>query len=135
MKPVMQYSDFREFLRDFYQERKPYGFSFREFSKLAGYSSPVFLKLVIEGKANLSERGTERVANATGLVGADVEYFRILVAMNQSKKAEEKKGYTLSFLPFSSVLKTLLFCTDLNNLIYFILTIPICQHLLNRLPP
>ncbi len=87
----MQYSDFREFLRDFYQERKPYGFSFREFSKLAGYSSPVFLKLVIEGKANLSERGTERVANATGLVGADVEYFRILVAMNQSKNAEEKK--------------------------------------------
>ena len=103
MKPVMQYSDFREFLRDFYQERKPYGFSFREFSKLAGYSSPVFLKLVIEGKANLSERGTERVANATGLVGADVEYFRILVAMNQSKNAEEKK---LLFKELRSIAKS-----------------------------
>ncbi len=91
MKPVMQYTDFREFLKDFYQERKPYGFTFREFSKLAGYSSPVFLKLVIEGKANLSEVGTERVANATGLASADAEYFRILVAMNQSKDAEQKK--------------------------------------------
>lgn len=91
MKPVMQYTDFREFLKDFYQERKPYGFTFREFSKLAGYSSPVFLKLVIEGKANLSEVGTERVANATGLASTDAEYFRILVAMNQSKDAEQKK--------------------------------------------
>lgn len=87
----MQYTDFREFLKDFYQERKPYGFTFREFSKLAGYSSPVFLKLVIEGKANLSEVGTERVANATGLASTDAEYFRILVAMNQSKDAEQKK--------------------------------------------
>lgn len=92
MKPVMQYTDFREFLKDFYQERKPYGFTFREFSKLAGYSSPVFLKLVIEGKANLSEVGTERVANATGLASTDAEYFRILVAMNQSKDAEQKKA-------------------------------------------
>lgn len=92
MKPVMQYTDFREFLKDFYQERKPYGFTFREFSKLAGYSSPVFLKLVIEGKANLSEVGTERVANATGLAPTDAEYFRILVAMNQSKDAEQKKA-------------------------------------------
>jgi len=91
MKPVMQYTDFREFLKDFYQERKPYGFTFREFSKIAGYSSPVFLKLVIEGKANLSEVGTERVANAIGLASADAEYFRILVAMNQSKDAEQKK--------------------------------------------
>lgn len=91
MKPVLQYSDFREFLRDFYQERKAHGFSFREFSKAAGYSSPVFLKLVIEGKANLSEAGTERVAQATGLVGADAEYFRILVQMNQAKDSGEKK--------------------------------------------
>lgn len=88
----MQYTDFREFLKDFYQERKPYGFTFREFSKLAGYSSPVFLKLVIEGKANLSEVGTERVANATGLASTDAEYFRILVAMNQSKDTEQKKA-------------------------------------------
>ena len=88
----MQYMDFRKFLKDFYLERKPYGFSFREFSKLAGYSSPVFLKLVIENKANLSEIGTERVANAVGLTGTDAEYFRILVSMNQSKSAEQKKS-------------------------------------------
>lgn len=91
MKPVLQYSDFRGFLRDFYLERKAHGFSFREFSKAAGYSSPVFLKLVIEGKANLSEAGTERVAQATGLAGMDAEYFRILVQMNQAKDSGRKK--------------------------------------------
>lgn len=92
MKPVMHYTDFRLFLQDFYAERKPYGFSYREFSRLAGYSSPVFMKLVMEGKANLSEAGTERVAHATGLIGKDVEYFRALVAMNQSKDASQKKA-------------------------------------------
>lgn len=91
MKPVMHYSNFREFLRDFYLERKASGFSFREFSKMAGYSSPVFLKLVIEGKANLSPVGTERVANAVGLAGADLEYFRALVSMNQCGDEQNKK--------------------------------------------
>ena len=91
MAPVMQYADFRKFLRDFYAERKPYGFSYREFSQIAGYKSPVFMKLVIEGRANLSEIGTERVANALGLAGADLNYFRLLVAMNQSKDPAEKK--------------------------------------------
>ena len=87
----MRYSNFREFLRDFYLERKASGFSFREFSKMAGYSSPVFLKLVIEGKANLSPVGTERVANAVGLAGADLEYFRVLVSMNQCSDEQNKK--------------------------------------------
>ena len=91
MQPVMQFNDFREFLKAFYAERKPSGFSYREFSKLAGYSSPVFLKLVIEGKANLSEAGAERVANAIGLTGSDLLYFRFLVQMNQEKNAAKKK--------------------------------------------
>lgn len=91
MKPVMQYMDYRKFLRDFYAERKPSGFTFREFSRLAGYSSPVFLKLVMDGKANLSEAGTERVALASGLVGSDAAYFRTLVAMNQCRDEAQKK--------------------------------------------
>ncbi len=58
MKPVIEYNNFREFLRDSYQERKfRTGFTWRDFAKAAGYSSPVFLKLVCDGKANLSEVG------------------------------------------------------------------------------
>lgn len=94
MKPVMEYQNYREYVRDFYAERKDRsGFTWRDFAKAAGYSSPVFLKLVCDGKTNLSEVGVERMAAAMGLVGADLQYFRVLVAFNQAKKQAEKKSF------------------------------------------
>ncbi|MBQ3776795.1 MAG: TIGR02147 family protein, partial [Fibrobacter sp.] len=92
MKPVMEYNNFRIYMRDFYSEHKDRsGYTWRDFAKAAGYSSPVFLKLVCDGKANLSEVGVERVAAAMGLVGVDLQYFRLLVAFNQSKDSSAKK--------------------------------------------
>ena len=92
MKPVMEYTSYRVYIRDYYAERKErYGFTWRDFAKSAGYSSPVFLKLVCDSKANLSEAGIERVASAMGLVGVDLQYFRHLVAFNQEKSSAAKK--------------------------------------------
>ena len=92
MKPVMEYQNFRVFIRDFYTERKDRsGFTWRDFARDAGYSSPVFLKLVCDGKANLSDVGLERTAAAMGLTGVDLQYFRELVAFNQSKDSAAKK--------------------------------------------
>ena len=93
MKPVMEYNNFRIYVRDFYSEHKDRsGYTWRDFAKAAGYSSPVFLKLVCDGKANLSEVGVERVAAAMGLVGVDLQYFRLLVTFNQSKDSATKKA-------------------------------------------
>lgn len=93
MKPVMEYQNFRLFMRDFYAERKlRSGFTWRDFAKAAGYSSPVFLKLVCDGKSNLSDVGVERVASAMGLVGVDLQYFRALVNFNQEKDSSKKKA-------------------------------------------
>ena len=92
MKPVMEYTSYRIYIRDYYTERKERsGFTWRDFAKAAGYSSPVFLKLVCDSKANLSEAGIERVASAMGLVGVDLQYFRHLVAFNQEKSSAAKK--------------------------------------------
>ena len=92
MKPVMEYQNYRVYIRDFYAERKVRsGFTWRDFAKAAGYSSPVFLKLVCDGKSNLSEVGVERVASAMGLVGVDLQYFRLLVEFNQEKDSAKKK--------------------------------------------
>lgn len=91
MKPVLEYTSYRVYIRDYYTERKERsGFTWRDFAKAAGYSSPVFLKLVCDGKANLSEAGIERVASAMGLVGVDLQYFRQLVAFNQEKSSSTK---------------------------------------------
>lgn len=93
MKPVMEYNNFRLLVRDFYTERKlRSGFTWRDFAKAAGYSSPVFLKLVCDGKTNLSEVGVERVASAMGLVGVELLYFRLLVSFNQEKNPEKQKA-------------------------------------------
>ena len=92
MKPVMEYQNFRIFMRDFYTDRKTRsGYTWRDFAKAAGYSSPVFLKLVCDGKANLSKVGVERVAQAMGLAGVDLQYFRLLVDFNQEKDSLKKK--------------------------------------------
>lgn len=92
MKPVMEYNNYRLYVRDYYMERKVRsGYTWRDFAKAAGYSSPVFLKLVCDSKANLSEVGVERVASAMGLVGADLQYFRLLVSFNQEKDTKKQK--------------------------------------------
>ena len=76
MKPITEYQNYREYMRDFYEERKRSSlFSWREFSKLAGFSSPNFMQLVCEGKSRLSKTGVGKVADAMGLAGADRDYF------------------------------------------------------------
>src|SRR3712207_6290281 len=56
MKTIYQYSDHKIFLRDWFLERKksPSGFSYERFSQLAGLGSPNYMKMVIEGKRNLT---------------------------------------------------------------------------------
>jgi uncharacterized protein (TIGR02147 family) len=48
MKPITEYQDYRRYMQDFYDERKKFGFTWREFSKEAGFASPSYLKLVCE---------------------------------------------------------------------------------------
>ena len=94
MKPITSYLDFREYLRDFYIEKKnSTKFSYREFSKAAGFSSPVFIKLVIDGKANLAQSGTTKLCNAMGLKNWERRYFKNLVNFGQAKTIETKISF------------------------------------------
>jgi uncharacterized protein (TIGR02147 family) len=93
MKPrVFEYTNYRSFLRDLYDFEKAAQkkFSFRYFSKQAGFSSPNFLKLVIEGKRNLSVESIERFAKALKLTREEAPFFRALVLFNQAATAEER---------------------------------------------
>ena len=93
MAPIIEYIDYRKYIRDFYVERKAgrFGFSWGAFAKLARISSPVFLQYVCEGKKNLSETTAPQVATAMGLVGYEVNFFQLLVAFDNAKDAENKK--------------------------------------------
>jgi uncharacterized protein (TIGR02147 family) len=92
---VYGYTDYRAYLRDFYEFRKDgqHGYSFRAFSKSAGFTSPNILKLVIEGERNISPEATQKFIKALGLKGQMAEYFDALVRMNQAKADADKEHY------------------------------------------
>ena len=92
MKPVTEYMDYREYIRDYYTERKTFGFSWNAFASSAGFSSPVFLQYVCEAKKNLSEKTASQVASAMGLVGYEVDFFKLLVAYGNAKDDKSKKA-------------------------------------------
>ena len=102
---IFEYDNYRAYLGDLYKlykETKPH-FSYRYFSQKAGFRSPNFLKLVIEGKRNLSPESIEKFANALKLGKKEAEFFRVLVHLNQARTVGEKKIYAeqlMQFRPF-----------------------------------
>lgn len=95
MKHIFDYNNYREYLQEYYEYHKVHtvGFSWREFSKLCGYKSPVFIKLIVENKTNLSAEGIEKIIDALNFEGRERTYFRILVNFNQAKDSKSKKNY------------------------------------------
>jgi len=106
MKPIIEYSDFRQYMRDYYEERKRRSaFSWREFSKITGFSSCSYMKVVCDGKSKLSKIGVERVGAAMGLAGFEMEYFRAMVQYGQAESAEAKKEAFRNMLAIAKVHK------------------------------
>ena len=106
MKPIIEYSDFRQFLLDYYEERKrSSAFSWREFSKIAGFTSSSYMKVVCDGKSKLSKIGVERVAAAMGLTGFELDYFRAMVKFGQATNEETKKAAYRDMLAIAKVHK------------------------------
>ena len=94
MKPIVEYKDYRAYMADFYEERKrTSAFTWREFAKIAGFTSPSYLKLVCDGKSSLSRVTMNRVAVAMGLVGYEIEYFEAMVNFVNAQKDNVKKIY------------------------------------------
>lgn len=113
MKPIIEYTDFRKFMQDFYEDRKlRHAFSWREFSKLAGFSSCSYMKVVCDGKSKLSKIGVERTGQAMGLVGYEMEYFRAMVKFGQEESDEKKKAAYEEMLAIAKVNKVRVLDSD-----------------------
>jgi uncharacterized protein (TIGR02147 family) len=89
---VFSYGDYRAFLADAYAYEKAarYGFSVRVFARRAGIRSSNYLRLVIDGKRNLSRAMAARFAQGVGLRGAEAEFFGELVDYGQAASAPER---------------------------------------------
>jgi uncharacterized protein (TIGR02147 family) len=92
---IFEYLDYRAFLKDMYVYRKSREriFSYRYFSGKAGFASPNFLKLVIDGQRNLSHTSMLKIARGFELKGNERDFFEHLVFMNQAGEHEERNHY------------------------------------------
>lgn len=92
---LMEYSDYRAFLRDWYRWMKETreGFSYRTFSRWAGFKSPNQLQLVIQGKRNITPTTIGTFVRILKLNRRERAYFELLVNLAQATTSEAKAEY------------------------------------------
>ena len=95
MASVFDYSDYRQFLRDYYEQHKAVhsSFSYRYLSQKSGINSAPFFKFIIEGKRNLTKATILKTCVGLKLSDREAEYFENLVFFNQGKTIAEKNYY------------------------------------------
>ena len=107
MKDVLEYANYRQYIADYYADRKAKSaFTWPEFAQAAGFSSPVYLKYVSEGRFNLSDAAVERVAKAMHLADYEQEYFAEMVKFDHAKKDADKKTIFKKMLSIAEAHKT-----------------------------
>ena len=98
--PVLSsYTDYRHYLRDFYEFKRaqtrsslrPY--SYATFSAIADIKSPNYLKLIIDGHRNLSMEMAKKFAKAIGLAKDEAEEFIALVVFTQAADPLERNRH------------------------------------------
>ncbi|MCB0355974.1 MAG: TIGR02147 family protein, partial [Bdellovibrionales bacterium] len=85
------YTDYRQYLKDFYQFKKSTqsspirSYSYATFSAAADIKSPNYLKLIIDGQRNLSDSMIKKFAKALQLSKTEIEEFAALFHYGQAK--------------------------------------------------
>ncbi len=106
MKDVLEYTGYRQYIADYYADKKAKSaFTWQMFAEKAGFSSPVYLKYVSEGRFNLSEEAALRVAAAMSLVEYERDYFCEMVRFDHAKTDEEKKIFFNKMLSIAAAHK------------------------------
>ena len=101
---LSKYTDFRQYLHDFYEHKKktfssavrPY--SYAAFSAAADIKSPNYLKLIIEGQRNLSASMMKKFSQALGHSKEESREFRALVLYGQACDPLERNCYLKALL-------------------------------------
>ena len=92
---ILNYTDYRQFLKDYYQVQKRVDpdFSLRYFAKKAKFPSHGLLKYLMDGKRNLSKKTLVKLSVALDFSKEQSEYFENLVFFNQGATLEDKQFY------------------------------------------
>lgn len=95
MPNIFDFTDYRLYLQDFYNEQKSTNkaFSFKYMANKAGFKSKSFIKLVIDGKKNLTTDSINKLNAVLKLNDKAFSYFCDLVAFNQSQSVQQRNFY------------------------------------------
>lgn len=97
---LFEYENYREYLKDAYQalKTKDKKYSFRYFARVAGFKAHSFLRLVMDGKSNLSPGSIEKIGKAFKFNSEQQRFFKNLVSLNQARTSEEKHHFSSELL-------------------------------------
>lgn len=105
MNSIFAYLDYREFLRDQLQElKRSRWYSARAFAQRAGFSSPSFMKMVVDGKRNLSAEGAKKISIALKHNKSETRFFELLVKFTQEKSPERRVAILKQIMEFKKFL-------------------------------
>ena len=95
MESLYAYTDYRAFLRDYFELKKAenHGFSLKTIADRAGFKARDYILRVMNGTRNLSQSGSFKLSEALRLSEKETNYFITLVAFNQAETAREKEFY------------------------------------------
>jgi len=92
MKSIFDYLEYRDFLKDFYEEKKTEHsyFSYRLFGAKVGIDASYLAKVIIKTR-HVADPSIRRITEFCGLKGAEADYFEALVHFVKSKSHKTSK--------------------------------------------
>lgn len=98
---VFEYTDFRKYLTDYYEDRKKEftRFSYRLLTMQAGINAGNFIKM-LKGERNLSADAAIKLTYSLKMNKRERDYFQAMVRFCQAKKHEDKKFYFEELMTF-----------------------------------
>ena len=95
MDSLFSYTEYRRFLRDYFNEKKleNKGFSLKILADRAGFKARDYLLRVMNGSRNLSQSGVCMLSQALRFSEKEANYFASLVGFNQAKGPKEKEFF------------------------------------------
>lgn len=92
---IYNYLDYRKYLGDLiaFKKNQNKNFSYRFWARNCGFSSPNFIKLVVEGKRNLSAESIAKISDGFSMDSRQRDFFENMVLMNQASTHKTKDRY------------------------------------------
>ena len=110
MKLVFSYTDFRNVIRDWYDEQQQSGASvtYRSIAAVTGLKSPAYITMILQAKTRLPEELIPNFCKLFKFKKRESDFFTLLVRYNQSRNASEKKRLYGQLVKFKECGTTLL---------------------------